>query len=97
VSNRQLQLASRGSGDILVSGRTGALDLKLQGSGDANLRSLAAANGTVGVFGSGDAVVRVSGRLDASAFGSGDVHYIGRPASLSVRKGGSGDVEPGGF
>jgi hypothetical protein len=97
VANRQLQLASRGSGNIRASGRTGALDLKLQGSGDANLAALDAGEGTVGVFGSGDAVVRVSGRLDASAFGSGNVHYIGRPASLAVRKGGSGDVEPGGL
>lgn len=92
VSNAGLRLNIEGSGDVEALGRTDMLDATVEGSGDFNLRGLYARNARVQIMGSGDATVAVSGGLDANISGSGDIRYVGRPASLSVRKGGSGSV-----
>lgn len=94
VANAGLTLSIRGSGDMKVTGRTGRLDATVEGSGDLDLRQLAAEDARVGVMGSGNASVRVAHALDASAFGSGDVYYLGRPAALSVHAGGTGRILP---
>ena len=92
VANAGLTLNIEGSGDVEAVGRTGMLDATIAGSGDFKLRGLYARNARVRIMGSGDATVAVSGGLDADVSGSGDIRYVGRPAWLSVRKGGSGSV-----
>lgn len=92
VANSALALSIRGSGNMKAVGRTGRLDASIQGSGDFDLQQLAVRDAKVGVMGSGNATVRVTGALDASAFGSGDVRYLGRPASISTHTGGSGQI-----
>jgi len=92
VANAGLTLNIEGSGDVEAVGRTEMLNATIAGSGDFRLRGLYARNARVHIMGSGDATVAVSGGLDANVSGSGDIHYVGRPASLSVRKGGSGSV-----
>ena len=92
VSSPHLKLTLQGSGDIEANGRTGELDLALMGSGRAQLGDLAATDVSAGVFGSGTAVVRARGKLDAQMFGSGTLRYIGNPKSMRSSHFGSGRV-----
>jgi hypothetical protein len=92
VSSPHLKLTLQGSGDIQATGRTGELDLALLGSGRARLADLSATNVSAGVFGSGVATVRASGKLDAQMFGSGVLRYVGNPKSLRSSHFGSGKI-----
>jgi hypothetical protein len=87
----ELAVEINGSGDIDADGTVGALMASIQGSGDADLRDLAARTATVSIAGSGDAKVNVKDQLDVSVQGSGDVSYRGNPR-VSQRVEGSGDV-----
>ena len=95
VNTSHLKLTLQGSGDIQANGRAGDLDLALMGSGRARLADLSATNVSAGIFGSGSAVVRASGALDARTFGSGTLRYIGNPKSLRTGHFGSGRVIAG--
>ena len=92
VDNRALALTMNGSGNMTANGRTGRLDVTLNGSGRAQLASLAATDVSAGLFGSGTAVVNAHGRLDAKVFGSGSVRYVGKPAEVRSSHFGSGRV-----
>ncbi|HWI76168.1 MAG TPA: head GIN domain-containing protein, partial [Sphingomicrobium sp.] len=92
VNTSSIKLTLQGSGDIQANGRAGELDLTLMGSGRARLADLSATDVTAGIFGSGEATVRASGKLDAQMFGSGSLRYIGNPASLRSSHFGSGRI-----
>jgi len=92
VSSPSLKLSLKGSGDISANGRTGQLDLALMGSGRVRLGDLWATDVSAGVFGSGDATVRATGKLDAQMFGSGILRYVGNPASFRSSHFGSGRI-----
>ncbi len=92
VNNQRLTLVTRGSGNIRATGRTGNLTATVQGSGNADVRGLAAGRAQVAVHGSGNAWVATSGAVSASSFGSGNVYVLGRPSSLQVSEAGSGRV-----
>ena len=92
VNSASLALAISGSGDIRARGRTGSLSVAISGSGDVDASGVAARDAAVVISGSGDALVRASGALTGVTQGSGDVRYIGRPASVAVRTAGSGSV-----
>jgi hypothetical protein len=95
VNNDRLELTIHGSGDMQASGRTRDLDVDIYGSGNARLTSLAAQNADVDIYGSGNAAVSVRGSLGARVMGSGNIRYVGRPASLRARQFGSGTVAAG--
>jgi hypothetical protein len=84
-------LRSDGSADIVLTGTTAALDVEVEGSGNADLADLRARAATVKVGGSGDADVRADERLDVNVDGSGDVRYHGDP-ELNQQVDGSGDL-----
>jgi hypothetical protein len=84
-------LRSDGSADIVLTGSTGALDVEVEGSGNADLADLRARAATVKVRGSGDADIRADERLDVDVDGSGNVRYHGDP-ELNQRVDGSGDL-----
>jgi hypothetical protein len=69
----------------------GNLIATIEGSGDADLRDLAARTATVSIQGSGDVRANVRDQLDVSIQGSGDVSYRGNPR-LRQHVSGSGDV-----
>lgn len=96
VSNRRLELVTRGSGNMLAQGRTGEIKVIVQGSGNANMRGVEAGRAEVSVMGSGNAWVSTSGALTARAHGSGNVFVGGNPSSVDVSQGGSGRVHVGG-
>ncbi|KAK0359705.1 hypothetical protein LTR94_030254, partial [Friedmanniomyces endolithicus] len=62
-----------GSAEVAATGRTGLLRLDISGSGDADLRTLAAQDANVQVSGSGNADIAPTGEADVSISGSGDV------------------------
>lgn len=92
VSNGQLDLTMNGSGSMAANGRTGRLHVTINGSGRAQLASLWATDVSAGLFGSGSATVNAHGRLDAQIFGSGTLHYVGKPAELRSSHFGSGRI-----
>lgn len=92
LRNSRLSLTINGSGDMLVTGSTGELDLNIHGSGTARLASLNARTVKASLFGSGEATVRASEELDARIFGSGTLRYVGKPASFRSQNFGSGRV-----
>ena len=92
VNNPRLALGVYGSSDIQATGRTGMLDVAIHGSGSARLAGLTASNAKVGLYGSGEALVRTSGLLNASVFGSGTVRYVGQPQDVRRQRFGSGRI-----
>ena len=92
VDNAELSLITRGSGDITAQGRTRALYVRIQGSGDTDVRALRSSSADASVQGSGDIRVTTDGALNASVAGSGTIFYAGNPRPLSIRTAGSGSV-----
>ncbi|MBU1346533.1 MAG: DUF2807 domain-containing protein [Alphaproteobacteria bacterium] len=88
-----LSIAVSGSGEVEATGRTEALTLTIDGSGEADLASLATTDATVSISGSGDAVVAPTGRADLNISGSGDIEVASRPATVNQNISGSGDVD----
>jgi len=93
VAVRHLALEIHGSGNAYLSGQTESQDLKVTGSGDVDAARLKARDARVRVSGSGDIDVLVTGELDASVSGSGDIVYRGNPAKVHRRVSGSGSIE----
>jgi hypothetical protein len=80
VKTRALKVAVAGMGQVTVAGSADVLDLTLTGTGNFRGEGLRAKRATVQHKGIGDAVVYVSGRLDATVTGIGKVEYLGSPA-----------------
>jgi len=81
-----------GSAEVIATGRTETLAVVINGSGDADLRTLAARDATVDVSGSGDAEIAPTGEAQVRISGSGDVTLASRPAKLTSEVSGSGEI-----
>jgi hypothetical protein len=92
VKATNVDAAVAGSGDIYVEGSATNLNGSVAGSGDLMAAKLLAENVKIEVAGSGDAAVNVSKSLDASVAGSGDIKYVGNPATRNVNIVGSGSI-----
>ncbi|MBA3999916.1 DUF2807 domain-containing protein [Brevundimonas sp.] len=87
-----LALAVSGSGDIEGYGRTDALTVTIDGSGDVDLKGLPSTDAVIEINGSGDVEAAPSGQADVTIRGSGDVDLTTRPARLNSQVMGSGRV-----
>ncbi len=87
-----LALAVSGSGDIEGYGRTEALTVTIDGSGDVDLEGLPSTDAVIEINGSGDVEAAPSGQADVTIRGSGDVDLATRPARLNSQVMGSGRV-----
>ena len=87
-----LSLGLKGSGNIRASGSASRLDASIHGSGNLDLRQLAVGDAKLAIYGSGEIAAAPRGKVEAITFGSGDIDLLSRPASLEVRRGGSGSV-----
>jgi len=87
-----LAVVIEGSGDVDAAGRTGAVDLNISGSGEADLSGLETRDADVRISGSGEASVGPTGEARIIIEGSGDVDLTRRPATLSQSISGSGDI-----
>jgi hypothetical protein len=88
----ELSLTLNGSGEAYASGKAGKVDLKIAGSGEAELTSLTITDANVAIAGSGEAKLGPTGEADVNIAGSGDVTLTERPARLSKSIAGSGDI-----
>jgi hypothetical protein len=89
---QSISAALAGSGDIRIEGTTVDFNAEVAGSGDLRASKLIAENVKVEVAGSGDATVNASKSLDAAVAGSGDIRYVGNPATRNVNIVGSGSI-----
>lgn len=81
-----------GSGDINLSGETKTFNGEIRGSGNVKAMNLQSEEATVKIYGSGDADIFASVKLDVHVAGSGDVNYKGN-AQVSSSIAGSGRVK----
>lgn len=81
-----------GSGDIIVNGVAEETDFDITGSGRIQSFNLEQEDCFARISGSGNMYVNVTGLLDVSITGSGDVYYIGSPSNVNLSVTGSGNV-----
>lgn len=81
-----------GSGSTRATGRTDALTVDLNGSGEAELANLVARTAQIDVAGSGEAEINASDEVAVDISGSGDVNLTRRPARVTQQISGSGEV-----
>ncbi|MFN3815735.1 GIN domain-containing protein [Brevundimonas sp.] len=87
-----LILAVSGSGGVEGYGRTEALTVTIDGSGDVDLDGLPSTDAVIEINGSGDVEAAPSGQVDVTIRGSGDVDLATRPRQLNSEIVGSGSV-----
>jgi hypothetical protein len=91
LTQDQLRVRISGSGDVAGQGAADDLDLRISGSGSYRGSELKSKHATVGVSGSGSAVINASETLNANISGSGTVDYVGEP-HITQNISGSGSV-----
>jgi len=92
IAQKEIAIDIRGSGSVEGSGKVEEMELRIFGSGSAELGELATGDLEVSIFGSGDAEVAPAGDVEVSIFGSGDLRLLTRPRRVSQRIMGSGRV-----
>jgi hypothetical protein len=92
VDAPEIETEVNGSGDIDLKGETKSFKSEIHGSGNVRAMDLQSENTTVKIYGSGDADVFASIKLDVHVAGSGDVRYKGN-AQTSSSIAGSGSVK----
>ena len=92
ISQADLHIDIRGSGSVRARGTVERLELRIFGSGNAELAELATRDIETRIFGSGNADVAPTGDVEVSIFGSGDLRLHAQPANVSSRIFGSGRV-----
>jgi Putative auto-transporter adhesin, head GIN domain len=95
IKEPSLTVRLSGAGVLRASGTATRLDVTLAGSGDAQLKQLAARDVQAVVSGSGRILVTATKSLDASVPGSGTIMYSGEPARVTTSITGSGAVARG--
>ena len=92
---RDIRLHTSGSSDIDLVGEAKTLEINTSGSSDVDASELVVEDVTINTSGSSDVEVCVTGRLDVSVSGSGDVTYLCDPEHVTRSISGSGDVRAG--
>jgi hypothetical protein len=92
LSGGRLALAGRGSGSFDVSGELDQVEVRIQGSGDADLDDLRAREAHILINGSGDASAHVTETIVATVNGTGEIIYRGDPRNVSEDVNGTGRI-----
>jgi len=87
-----LVLEINGSGGVDAQGKAKKVDLRVSGSGEADLRGLETGDAKIALAGSGEAHVAPRGAAEVDVAGSGDVYLTSKPAVLSSNVAGAGEV-----
>lgn len=95
ITATALTINLSGAGNISISGTAQSQDVSLSGAGSYSARDLTSQNATVHLSGVGKATVTVSGTLDATVSGAGNVTYYGNPASVKQNISGVGSIKQG--
>lgn len=83
-----------GASRVELEGAGQDLNLEASGASRAELGDFAVVNADVEVSGASNAIVNVSGRLNAEASGASSVHYRGEPELGRIQTSGAGSVKP---
>ena len=92
VTSTSISSIIAGSGNITVAGEVTGQTAKILGSGDYLANGLKSKTALVNVTGSGNSQVWVTGSLEVTILGSGDVVYTGTP-TVNTSIAGSGHVK----
>jgi hypothetical protein len=92
LNGGRLALAGQGSGSFRADGRVDEVDVRIQGSGDADLERLRARSARVVINGSGNVRVQATEAMAATVNGTGDITYSGRPRQVSEDVNGTGSI-----
>lgn len=92
----RLAIEISGSAHADAEGTAKAFDLRISGSGEADLSRLASEAGKVDIAGSGKATIAPKTSADVVIAGSGDVTVLGHPTDVRSSISGSGHVIQGG-
>jgi hypothetical protein len=84
VRGDELRVEVNGSGDVRARGAVRAVNVRLNGSGDADLIGLRSQQGDLRTRGSGDVSVAVSDAVVAQSNGSGRITVYGNPARREI-------------
>lgn len=88
----EIDLAVSGSGNFTLAGQTNLLNADISGSGNIHAFDLNSTDIYCTTSGSSDCEFNVSGILDVSISGSGNIFYKGEPTSVFIETSGSGTV-----
>ena len=92
LAGGRLALTGQGSGSFRADGRVDEVDVRIQGSGDADLEHLRARSARVVIDGSGNVRAQATEAMAATINGSGNITYSGRPRQVSEDVNGSGNI-----
>jgi hypothetical protein len=94
LSQRELDIAVRGSGRILAGGTADEVDVEIAGSGEAEFNGIVARQIEIAIFGSGEVLgTGTADTLEVSIAGSGDATLGGlNVGRVEVNIAGSGDA-----
>ncbi|MEN8250638.1 MAG: head GIN domain-containing protein [Bacteroidota bacterium] len=81
-----------GAGLVYLEGAAKLLDVDMSGAGSLEADALEAEDCTIDISGVGNAVVNVTGTLEAQVSGLGNVEYVGNPKSVKGDVSGIGEV-----
>ncbi|HWT12924.1 MAG TPA: head GIN domain-containing protein [Allosphingosinicella sp.] len=92
LNGGRLALAGHGSGSFHVDGAVDEVEVRIQGSGDADLQDLRAREAHILINGSGDASTYVTETIVATVNGTGEVTYRGDPRNVTEDVNGTGRI-----
>ncbi|MDQ8756100.1 head GIN domain-containing protein [Sphingosinicella sp. LHD-64] len=92
LTDGRLALTGEGSGSFRADGRVDEVEVRIQGSGDADLERLRARSARVVINGSGNVRAQATEAMAATVNGSGNITYSGRPRQVSEDVNGSGSI-----
>ena len=93
--SESIWIHTSGSSDIHLNGETKSLEIETSGSSDVLAQDMTAQDVTIRTSGSSDIETCVTGVLDVSTSGSGDVTYYCDPAKINANTSGSGNIRQG--
>jgi len=92
LNGGRLTLVGQGSGSFDADGAVDQVEVRINGSGNANLDGLRAREARILINGSGDARAHVVDTIFAKLNGTGEIVYRGRPRNVSEEVNGTGAI-----
>ncbi len=92
IHSNAFSLDMSGAATMILAGTTGTLDVRLSGTGTADLSDLVARDAHASLSGTGSLHVHATGSLDASLSGVGSIVYSGSPRHVKTKVSGVGTI-----
>lgn len=93
IASDRFAVSLPGTGGVKLTGSTGALDLRVDGTGEVSAKELAAKDATVEISGTGSATLRATQSLEATVTGTGNISVHGKPARVRKSVSGLGNIK----